>query len=222
MRSHLQLATKMMYLCALFGAESQIHMITESQLNQFQESGYLIQDDFLPHPVILALASEIDGLQEMRQMRQATIGKAEHNQINTAERGDFIHWIDPLNCTPHVQTFLDSMDTMRLEINRNFYLGIRDFECHFTQYPAGTHYKRHVDRHQNGSSRRVSVVLYLNANWQKAHGGELMLYTEQETHCIEPVFGRLAMFLSEIEHEVLPTLEPRKSLTGWLLTESIL
>jgi hypothetical protein len=30
------------------------------------------------------------------------------------------------------------------------------------------------------------------------------------------------MFLSEIEHEVLPTLQPRKSLTGWLLTESIL
>ena len=170
----------------------------------------------------MALSAEIDTLRMQRQMKQATIGKAENNQVNITERGDFIHWIDPQQCSVSVSDFLAAMEELRNELNRNFYLGMRDFECHFTQYPAGTHYKRHVDRHKNGSSRRVSAVFYLNEHWQEEHGGALMLYTESHEHRIAPIFGRLALFLSEIEHEVLPTHQTRKSLTGWMLTETIL
>lgn len=212
----------MAYICTHFGAESQILMLTESQLNQFQESGFLILDDFLPHSTSSALTEEIDILRDQSLLKQATIGRAELNQVNTTERGDFIHWIDPLQSSAAVQDFLTSMGDLRSELNRHFYLGLRDFECHYTQYPAGTHYKRHVDRHKNGSSRRVSSVLYLNENWQEEHGGALMLYIDHKEYRVTPLFGRLAIFLSEIEHEVLPTHQTRKSLTGWMLTESIL
>lgn len=197
-------------------------MLTESQLNQFQENGYLILDDFLSHSTSMALSAEIDSLREQSQLKQATIGKAENNQINLAQRGDFIHWIDPHQCSVAVSEFLNALEELRNELNRNFFLGMRDFECHFTEYPAGTHYKRHVDRHKNGSSRRVSAVYYLNEHWQEEHGGALMLYIAEQEHRIAPLFGRLALFLSEIEHEVLPTHQTRKSLTGWMLTETIL
>jgi len=82
-------------------------------------------------------------------------------------------------------------------LNRNFYLGIRDYECHYTEYPEGTFYKKHVDRHKSGSARVVSFVLYLNSDWKATDGGQLRIYGEDECYeDILPEAGKLALFLS--------------------------
>jgi len=66
----------------------------------------------------------------------------------------------------------------------------------------------------------VSMVIYLNPNWQPGDGGELRLYpSDGSVINIAPKAGTLALFLSELEHEVLPTLKPRYSITGWMLDE---
>jgi SM-20-related protein len=119
--------------------------------------------------------------------------------------------------------YLDKISAVIEQLNYNFYLGIRDYECHFAHYPPGTFYKRHVDRHKNGSPRRVSSVLYLNSNWQPCDGGELVIYnTGGAVNRIEPIEGTLVIFLSELEHEVLLTSRDRMSITGWMLNETIL
>ena len=41
-------------------------------------------------------------------------------------------------------------------------------------------------------------------------------------HRIQPLQGTLAIFLSELEHEVLLTSRDRMSITGWMLNETIL
>jgi SM-20-related protein len=197
-------------------------MLTDDQLNHFHAHGFIILDGIIPHQVAEEISSSIDKLACNQELKQASIGKAHLNQINTTERGDFIQWIDPLDCTSPVNSALQQLAELRQCLNRNFYLGLRDFECHLTQYPAGTCYKRHSDRHKNGSSRCVSVVLYLTPDWCEGQGGELILYQEEKSTTIQPVFGRLALFLSEMEHEVLPTHINRKSLTGWMLNETII
>jgi SM-20-related protein len=197
-------------------------MLTDNQLNEFQQYGAIIIDDFMPASIPLEIGNYIDCLSAAQQLKQATIGKAQFNQINTNERGDFIQWIDPANCILPIQDLLTNLLVLRQNLNQHFYLGLRDFECHLTQYPIGTSYKRHVDRHKNGSTRRVSVVYYLTENWQETNGGELMIYTPEKNIEVQPHFGRLALFLSELEHEVLPTQIIRKSLTGWMLNEEII
>ncbi|MFM7726822.1 MAG: 2OG-Fe(II) oxygenase, partial [Flavobacteriales bacterium] len=105
---------------------------------------------------------------------------------------------------------------------RNFYLGIQDFECHYAHYPPGSFYKKHVDRHKNGSPRRVSSVLYLNTDWLEQDGGELRIYSDEEAfRTILPQLGTLALFLSELEHEVITTSRDRMSITGWMLNEKL-
>jgi SM-20-related protein len=90
-----------------------------------------------------------------------------------------------------------------------------DLECHYAIYPPGTHYRRHLDRSPAGAERVVSLVLYLNEDWNPADGGELKLYTEPGV-LIVPSGGTLVLFVSEsLEHEVLPTRAVRLSLTGW-------
>jgi SM-20-related protein len=197
-------------------------MLTETQLNHFQEHGFILIDEFLPADTTLQISHHIEHLHAQQQLKQARIGKAATEHVNTSERGDLIHWIQPDQSPAFIQTFLESIDALRQSLNRHFYLGLRAFESHMTSYPSGTYYKRHVDRHQSGSSRRVSVVFYLNPNWEIAHGGHLHLYIADQDHAIAPLFGRLALFLSEIEHEVALTHVPRKSITGWLLTEEII
>lgn len=68
------------------------------------------------------------------------------------------------------------------------------------------------------------MVIYLNENWQKDDGGELVIYKNlnhrEQTIPIYPKFGRLVVFESQfLEHEVLEVKrELRLSITGWLKT----
>lgn len=187
-------------------------------LEQFEDNGFFVFADFINQAEAQGINHEIDQLLEQSLFKKAGIGKADNFQIDTAQRGDFIHWIDTTDVAPNTRIFIEKLNELITQLNRNFYLGLRDFECHYTQYPAGTFYKRHTDRHKSGSARVVSFVLYLNSQWQTTDGGQLIIYGEgHEQHAITPSEGTLAIFLSEKEHEVLPTNRARRSITGWLL-----
>jgi len=63
----------------------------------------------------------------------------------------------------------------------------------------------------------VSVVLYLNEDWEADWGGELRLFGPENTYLdVGPIGGRLLMFLTEgREHAVLPTKRDRLGISGW-------
>jgi SM-20-related protein len=194
----------------------------ELALESFAEKGIGIIDDFLPVNNLDALRTEIRERMAHGSLRHAAVGKSAERTVNADVRGDFISWIDPLNDVGVVALYVQHVQHTMTILNRSFYLGLRDFEAHLTHYPEGSFYKRHTDRHRDGSHRKVSFILYLNEDWKSSDGGELVLYPANgSTTSIEPIDGRFAFFLSEIEHEVLPTRRERKSITGWMLDEKV-
>jgi SM-20-related protein len=192
-------------------------------LDDFEKKGWAEINDFIELEIALGIRSEITHLQNMQALKQASIGKQDQKTIDTTQRGDFISWIDSNEAPPNTLSYLRKTNQIREDLNRNFFLGIRDYECHYALYPPGTFYKKHVDRHKNGSPRRVSTVLYLNPDWTDDHGGQLVIYNSDDTtDIIQPEIGKLVLFLSELEHEVLPTKRQRMSITGWMLNEVIM
>jgi SM-20-related protein len=191
-------------------------------LDKFEQDGFVVIREFMTSAEVNDLRAELHARQASGAMKKAGVGKNESFQIQEDTRGDFISWINPEEATGALSSYIGKVDEIVQLLNRNFYLGIRDYEMHLTAYPAGTFYKRHTDRHKTGSSRIVSFLLYLNEQWQSADGGELCIYEGDKTLAsILPEEGTLALFLSEKEHEVLPTNRERASITGWMLNEKV-
>ena len=97
-------------------------------------------------------------------------------------------------------------------------------ECHFSRYPAGAFYKTHLDRFGDQDARVVSLVFYLNENWQAHEGGELVIHHPNggASERVLPCSGTMVAFLSaEFPHEVLPATRPRLALSGWMRRRSL-
>lgn len=185
-------------------------------LKELRADGVSVSDDFLPPPAIRALA-ECAALRRSRgEFLEARIGADRSLQRRADVRGDLICWLAgaPLPAEARV---LAALERLRLGLNEGAYLGLLDLEVHYAWYPPGAAYACHVDRPQGRSARRVSLALYLNEAHSPADGGALRVRSDDgRFRDIEPVGGRLALFLSESrEHEVLVTQVPRLSLTGW-------
>jgi len=87
-------------------------------------------------------------------------------------------------------------------------------------YPGGgSRYAKHRDALAYRAGRKLTVILYLNSGWESAHGGELRLWpaptqegAEREPVTVSPLADRLLLFVSSLEHEVLPAWKPRSVL----------
>ena len=151
----------------------------------------------------------------------ASIGKGELRQRNENVRGDHTFWIDPLNPPAPFVKIMSCLESLKTSLNREIFLGAREYECHLAYYPPGSFYQKHVDRFENDSSRVLSFVFYIHDNWPPEAGGELILHTDQEIS-ISPVPGSLMVFLSEnLPHEVRPGIKERRSFTGWMHSKII-
>ncbi|GFR46697.1 hypothetical protein Agub_g8316, partial [Astrephomene gubernaculifera] len=110
-------------------------------------------------------------------------------------------------------------------------------------YPgAGARYVRHADASPTCPSRRVTAIVYLNEpDWQpQTDGGCLALYSAPHHHhhphpnhpnhpslrgaglaagepalLVAPVGGRLLLFESHLQHEVMPAYRHRYAVTAW-------
>jgi SM-20-related protein len=149
------------------------------------------------------------------------VGRGNELVIREEIRTDHVKWLSGENVTESQRGYLDILEEVRLELNRSLFLGLLDFEGHFAVYPEGGFYKAHLDQHRDRGERVVSVILYLNDDWQPGDGGELKLWTtpgekEGAYVIIEPRLGTLVCFLSaDFWHEVLPAIKTRASITGW-------
>ncbi|MDX1939191.1 MAG: 2OG-Fe(II) oxygenase [Saprospiraceae bacterium] len=172
------------------------------------------------------LRQELFQQYEHGTFKAAGIGNKKGYQQNTTVRGDHIHWVERDNTSSQCHFFFDLMDALSEYLNRTCYLGIRSRELHFAMYPPGAFYKRHLDVFQNTKARKISVVCYLNKDWQEKEGGQLRLYIPtddglEKTIELLPFGGRLVCFRSDLlEHEVLPATRERLTITGWLKNEN--
>jgi SM-20-related protein len=173
-----------------------------------------------------SLAQECQKLSQEGQLQKASIGHGSSKTLNNEIRGDFTHWLDEKSASSVQQNFLAGLDTLRVELNRSFFLGLKRVESHFALYPPQAGYDKHIDNHRGLNHRKITFVLYLNENWQKGHGGELSLYNpDKDSEVIaqvEPRLGTLILFRSEIfPHQVEKSTTPRMSLTGWFRDDAL-
>lgn len=200
--------------------------ITGCQLETLAHQGFTVIDNYLPPELVQALRLQALRLRDKGIMHQASIGRDENNQIISEVRGDSIYWLDDSGQSPEQNTYIACMQALQEQLNRQFFLGLFEFECHFAVYDPGAVYLKHLDQFKGQQERQISAVLYLNEEWQQADGGELRLYLDDgKTPAytdIAPLGGRLALFLSgRFYHEVLPARRTRISLTGWFRTRTL-
>lgn len=183
-------------------------------LDDINVKGYSICDGFISSGETEVFLSKIKELKDQKLFKQASIGKADSKQTNSEIRRDSIFWLEQEDST--FSFFLSKVNALIIGINRSFYLGINDMEFHLAHYPSGGFYKKHKDAFKSDDARKISVILYLNQNWNKGNGGELKLYLENTEEIVEPIAGRLVVFESHLEHEVMESKTDRYSVTGWL------
>ncbi|WP_240087200.1 2OG-Fe(II) oxygenase, partial [Proteus mirabilis] len=151
------------------------------------------------------------------------IGRHENLLAETTIRSDKIRWLEPQMGEP-VQHYLMQMESIQRAVNREFFLGLFEYEAHFACYEKGAFYKKHLDAFKENVTRRLTTVLYLNDEWAPQDGGELVIYDldDNQLATVAPQGGRLVVFLSEqFPHEVLPTHKERISIAGWFRVNGV-
>lgn len=177
--------------------------------------------DFVKRDDVLLLREQAKTWRDEGEFRRAGIGKQNDFNLEKEVRGDEILWLEDELKTVQLDDYFSRLEALMTYLNQTCYLGLKDYESHFAVYPKGAHYARHSDRFRQNAHRVVSFVLYLNPDWTKADGGELMIYTGEGDVEILPSAGKLVCFRSEIEHEVRECHQPRYSLTGWFLDKPV-
>jgi SM-20-related protein len=179
-----------------------------------------ITQGFLSVPLAAFLKENLLGLYANQQLLAAGIGNENKLTHDVLLRSDKIYWLDKSHNDAHENSFFDLMDSFVLHLNQTCYTGITGYEFHYAMYETGSFYKKHLDQFKSNKSRAFSMIMYLNADWKEADGGELCIYHDGFTQTISPQQGKCVFFKSsELEHEVLLTNQPRFSITGWLKTD---
>jgi SM-20-related protein len=178
--------------------------------------GIAVRDRFLEIGEVRALAAAARERRAGGEFSPARIGAGERLLHREDIRGDLTCWLGGGENAAE-RGLLRLLEELRLRLVCDGLPGLFDLELHYACYPPGAAYARHVDRPQGRDQREVSLILYLNENWQGADGGALRVYSQEEKfRDIEPIGGRLVLFLTEgREHAVLPARRERLSVAGW-------
>lgn len=191
-------------------------------VQELSSHGFFHSERFLSDEDLTAMTSYF--AEQKENFEAARIGRVQKRQRLISIRGDYTYWLDPLAPEPEFLSCFTFLNELKLRVNREFYLGLQEFECHLTFYPIGTFYKTHLDRFSDDSSRRLSFIFYLNQEWNEEDGGELVIYDHEGNTVkkISPMPGSFVCFFSDqFPHEVLPALKERRSLTGWMHSKII-
>lgn len=190
-------------------------------LDSLSECGWALMPNAISKESCHALSSDLDRHLDAGNFKDANIGRGDSKSSEKLIRSDSIHWLDASDPEQSVQDWLLEMKDLSLSLNRNFFLSLNEYECHFACYEPGAFYLKHIDRFRDNPERVISVVLFLNDEWLDADAGELLIYHRDDstriTAEIRPEAGSLVLFQSDkIFHEVRKTNRRRLSVAGWL------
>lgn len=188
----------------------------EAIAEDLHHQGYSIRPAQLPHQLTLDLLMQLQSMSE-HEFEQAGIGRETDLTINQFVRKDEIAWITGESLAG--QQWLNWASGLQQHLNRRLFLGLFSFESHMAHYRPGDFYKRHYDAFKGEANRVLSIVVYLNPDWQLDDCGEMVLYLNNDDRDgikVTPGFATVVAFLSEeFPHEVLPAKRDRYSVAGW-------
>ncbi|MEZ4980470.1 MAG: 2OG-Fe(II) oxygenase [Saprospiraceae bacterium] len=210
------------------GAQTFSESLLDSLVDSLAENSYAVVDNFLSASEVEILRKHLLENYHSGEFKLAGIGNAANYNKDTTIRGDQIFWLDPETVSEDMQFFFDRINATISYLNRTCFLALQEYEFHFACYQPGSFFKRHLDAFKSDDSRKISIVVYLNEDWNEMDGGNIRLYLDDETGAsyskdFYPIGGRMVCFRSDlIEHEVFPSGRPRLSVTGWLKTRPVL
>jgi len=175
--------------------------------------GYLVIENALAPKLTKELFHYANSL---THLKQAGISSSSSLHLDSNRRRDKTQWIEEDNAIQ--SQYLAFANGLQAYLNRHLYLGLNEYESHFAIYEEGDFYEKHLDAFKNSKNRLVTTVYYLNEEWNKESGGELIIYDEEDSFLtkVMPSANTLVVFLSEkFPHEVLPAKKRRCSIAGW-------
>lgn len=185
--------------------------------NSLVQTGYIILPNALNHQIMQELQQRSQSLSPAVWC-DAGISRDSAHQVIKSIRSDKTCWLSSNH--PVEEKFNSYLESLRQGLNKRLFMSLFDYECHFSVYEKGSFYKKHIDALKGNTNRILSMILYLNTDWQLDNGGELLLYLpEHKQEIIQrvlPQMGTMVLFLSEkFPHEVLKTNRRRFSLAAW-------
>jgi SM-20-related protein len=196
-----------------------LQKIFDTLIDSYIENRIGIAADFISGALAAHLKDNLAALYAEDRLLSAGTGNHAGTQ-NKMVRTDMIHWLDRRHNNEHENSFFDVIDGFIIRLNDTCYTGITDYEFHYAMYEKGSFYRKHLDQFRNNNSRKYSMIIYLNTDWQQSDGGELCVHHSDSLQHISPENRKGVFFKSsELEHEVLTTNKPRMSITGWLKTD---
>lgn len=180
------------------------------------DSGYIIIENALDAKLATSLTSLISRLENESSFKKAGISTGVNFYLDENRRSDKTKWIDE-DSGPQSE-YLEFTSGLQSYLNRSLYLGLKYYESHFAIYEEGDLYEKHLDAFKNSKNRVVTTVYYLNENFDKSDGGQLIIYDEDDKEIVRvvPSINTLVVFMSEIfPHEVLSAVKKRYSIAGW-------
>ncbi|MHA3053304.1 2OG-Fe(II) oxygenase [Acinetobacter sp. ANC 4640] len=178
-------------------------------INDLDNTGFSVIDQAYSEEYLQSVHQEC--MHHLNEFRDAAIQNGVVSQI----RSDHILWIN--DNLPIAEQHVTTLMHLAQELNQVFFFGIREVEAHFACYNAGEFYALHRDNPQKKNDRMISAVLYLHPEWHEDWGGQLRLQDKQQNwHILEPKPNRIALFQSDLLHEVLAAKQQRLSITAWM------
>ncbi|TCB24791.1 2OG-Fe(II) oxygenase [Acinetobacter sp. ANC 4633] len=178
-------------------------------INDLDNTGFSVIDQAYSEEYLQSVHQEC--MHHLNEFRDAAI----QNGVVSKIRSDHILWIN--DNLPIAEQHVTTLMHLAQELNQAFFFGIREVEAHFACYNAGEFYALHRDNPQKKNDRMISAVLYLHPEWHEDWGGQLCLQDKQQNwHILEPKPNRIALFQSDLLHEVLAAKQQRLSITAWM------
>jgi SM-20-related protein len=181
-------------------------------------TGFACVKGLFAESLLKGLHSELQALDRAMVLTPAGIGRNDSSSPQETVRNDKTYWIE--GYTETEREYLAVLEKLRQQVNERLMLGLFDVEAHYAAYHPGAFYQRHLDSFSGARNRLLTLVLYLNRNWQSEDGGQLMIFPEQEQApaiaSVLPEWGHAVVFLSEtVPHEVSITHRLRYSIAAW-------
>jgi hypothetical protein len=171
---------------------------------------FTVADEFVSVALARELLAAARRMDAAGELRAAGVGTGPTHRQDTSVRGDRIAWLPRGTEEFPMSILLRQFNALRETLARTAarWASMRGghCKCMVACYPTGTRYVRHRDTSPLLPGRVATAILYLNDDWKKGDGGELALHPEgleATTSVVTPALGRLVVFDSRTEHEVL-------------------
>ncbi|KAJ3129628.1 Egl nine 3 [Nowakowskiella sp. JEL0407] len=206
-------------------------------IHQLRSNGFTVIDDFLSYyeesvkdTDIVEVIGACNESLENSSLLPAAIGYGVTRHIDKSVRGDSTRLFSNADLdlpADHVTATMNKLRNRMLSLVPSLSTHLLPPNTALTPkglqlayYPGnGEHYHAHRDSSPLNPDRRITILLYVNKDWNKGDGGELRLhFPDKSVFDIEPIANRLIIFRSDLLHQVLPTNAARFAVTMWLYT----